>query len=295
MIDRGLRRGFDPAVEREARVGRGFGERRRGRRTCARCPRSRSTRARPATTTTRSRLRPRETGRWRVWVHIADVSAYVAPRVAGRPRGLPARDQRLRPGRGRADAAGGAVQQRAARSCPGRTGRRSRSRWSWRGRRCVKRFVLPLGDPLRRAARLRPGGPHLRRRRASADAVGGAAGRRARGRRGARRAAGQAGGAGARLGRARVRVRRRRGTWSAIEPVAQTESHRLIEHLMIAANEQVARFLESTPGAGAVPRPRAPGRDGGGAADRAAGLARGAHSARPARPHDPAAGGGAGG
>ncbi len=27
-------------------------------------------------------------------------------------------------------------------------------------------------------------------------------------------------------------------------PVAQTESHRLIEHLMIAANEQVARFLE---------------------------------------------------
>ena len=25
---------------------------------------------------------------------------------------------------------------------------------------------------------------------------------------------------------------------------AQTESHRLIEHLMIAANEQVARFLE---------------------------------------------------
>ena len=28
------------------------------------------------------------------------------------------------------------------------------------------------------------------------------------------------------------------------EPVHQTESHRLIEHLMIAANEQVARFLE---------------------------------------------------
>ena len=28
-------------------------------------------------------------------------------------------------------------------------------------------------------------------------------------------------------------------------PVSQTESHRLIEHLMIAANEQVARFLEA--------------------------------------------------
>ena len=31
----------------------------------------------------------------------------------------------------------------------------------------------------------------------------------------------------------------------AAEPVAQTESHRLIEHLMIAANEQVAGLLEA--------------------------------------------------
>ncbi len=31
----------------------------------------------------------------------------------------------------------------------------------------------------------------------------------------------------------------------AIEAVAQTESHRLIEHLMIAANEQVAGRLEA--------------------------------------------------
>ena len=30
----------------------------------------------------------------------------------------------------------------------------------------------------------------------------------------------------------------------AVAPVPQTESHRLIEHLMIAANEQVAGFLE---------------------------------------------------
>ena len=30
-----------------------------------------------------------------------------------------------------------------------------------------------------------------------------------------------------------------------VEPVEQTESHRLIEHLMIAANEQVAGLLES--------------------------------------------------
>jgi ribonuclease R len=36
----------------------------------------------------------------------------------------------------------------------------------------------------------------------------------------------------------------RRGDVVAGEPTAQTESHRLIEHLMIAANEQVAQFVE---------------------------------------------------
>ncbi|HLY49270.1 MAG TPA: RNB domain-containing ribonuclease, partial [Solirubrobacteraceae bacterium] len=35
------------------------------------------------------------------------------------------------------------------------------------------------------------------------------------------------------------------GNVIAAEPVAQTEAHRLIEHLMIAANEQVASFLEA--------------------------------------------------
>jgi ribonuclease R len=35
----------------------------------------------------------------------------------------------------------------------------------------------------------------------------------------------------------------KRGAVVAAEPVAQTESHRLIEHLMITANEQVARLL----------------------------------------------------
>jgi len=36
----------------------------------------------------------------------------------------------------------------------------------------------------------------------------------------------------------------RKGNIIGVERVAQTESHRLIEHLMIAANEQVARFVE---------------------------------------------------
>jgi ribonuclease R len=37
----------------------------------------------------------------------------------------------------------------------------------------------------------------------------------------------------------------RKGNVTAAEPSAQTESHRLIEHLMIAANEQVASLLEA--------------------------------------------------
>jgi ribonuclease R len=36
-----------------------------------------------------------------------------------------------------------------------------------------------------------------------------------------------------------------RGNVAGVAPVVQTESHRLIEHLMIAANEQVAKFLEA--------------------------------------------------
>ena len=39
-----------------------------------------------------------------------------------------------------------------------------------------------------------------------------------------------------------------RGNVVSAEPVAQTESHRMIEHLMIAANEQVARLLGAARG-----------------------------------------------
>ncbi|HUY59924.1 MAG TPA: RNB domain-containing ribonuclease [Solirubrobacteraceae bacterium] len=37
----------------------------------------------------------------------------------------------------------------------------------------------------------------------------------------------------------------KRGNVAGVAPVVQTESHRLIEHLMIAANEQVAKFLDA--------------------------------------------------
>ena len=46
---------------------------------------------------------------WRVWVHIADVSAYVRPGSRDRPRGLPARHARLR------------ARARSSRCCPRRS------------------------------------------------------------------------------------------------------------------------------------------------------------------------------
>ena len=64
-----------------------------------------------------------------------------------------------------------------------------------------------------------------------------------------------------------------------VELSVQTESHRLIEALMVAANEQVARVLAEHERPGAVPRPRAARAGGGGAAGRAARLARGADAA----------------
>ena len=80
MLDRGLRRSFPAGVERAAprRVERAPADARRRAATCATCRRSRSTRS------TRPGLRRRDQRRgadgeraWRIWVHIADVSAYV--------------------------------------------------------------------------------------------------------------------------------------------------------------------------------------------------------------------------
>ena len=80
--------------------------------------------------------------------------------------------------------------------------------------------------------------------RERARSRGRAARRRPRGRRGAGGAPGGAGRAGGHLDRAGLRLRQAHGHVTAVEPDAQTESHRLIEHLMIAANEAVAGLLE---------------------------------------------------
>ena len=116
----------------------------------------------------------------------------------------------------------------------------------------AERAAEPWGGPLARRARRR------RRLQASASARGALAI--------------DSRGAGVRLRRARQRQRRSLAR-------AQTESHRLIEHLMIAANEAVAAAAVPARRAVPVPRPRAPGAGARRAPDRPARLARGADAA----------------
>ena len=210
MIDRGLRRGFDPAVEHEVRDSADStppARRCKGRAgaTCARCRRSRSTRSPRATSTTRSQRRRR--GR-RLGAGLGPHRRRVGVRasaVAGRSRGLSARHERVRARCGRADAADRAVQRgvlaRAGRGPADRHGRDGDRR-----RSSPFKQLLPVADPLRRAAGLRARRPDLRRQRAGIRAVGHAAGRGPRGRGCARCATGRAVGGGARVHRARVRV-----------------------------------------------------------------------------------------
>ena len=112
------------------------------------------------------------------------------------------------------------------------------------GARSCSVRLLPLADPLGRAPGLRARGPHLRGRRARPGALGRAAAR------------------GSRAARPRSQDRREQSGALVVESeepefslrragqrqrdprrAAQTESHRLIEHLMIAANEAVAGLL----------------------------------------------------
>ena len=137
MLDRGLRRRFDP---------RGRARGARGRRAAARGdagPRrdlrdAADVHDRPAD---RARLRRRDLRRGarrrrdpRVGPHRRRLRLRAA-RLAGRPRGLPARHERLRPRRGRADAARGALQRRLLARARRRTASRSPSSSSSTARR----------------------------------------------------------------------------------------------------------------------------------------------------------------
>jgi ribonuclease R len=244
MLDRGLRRTFDPAVAHEARTA--------AAQDATAAPERRDLRGLATFTIDPASARDfddaisaetvRE-GQWRVWVHIADVSAFVAPkslvdREAYRRSTsvyVPAAVEPMLPQ---------ALSNQACSLVPGQD------------RATVTVEMTLSGDQVTRSAFYRsvirsderleygqvdrifagheraqePWGPSLAAARAAAAAL---AERRAR--------------------QAAISLESTEPEFSfdddghvvAIAAVAQTESHRLIEHLMIAANEQVAKFLDS--------------------------------------------------
>ena len=241
MLDRGLRRRFDPLVEREAREPVAAGG------PAARPARAADVHDRPAD---RARLRRRDLrrgARRRPGARLGPHRRRRRARAAGlarRPRGVQARHLGLRARARGADAARGALQPGVLAGARTRTGWPSPSSWTStapRVRRSAfhrsiirsdKRLTYPEVDDVfagRRAPRSR-GRSRWRRR----------GGWR---RRCSRRAA-RGGARGRELG-AGVRRSRARATSPRQVPSEQTESHRLIEHLMIAANEAVATLLET--------------------------------------------------
>ncbi len=275
MLDRGLRRAL-PA-RRRAGGERGAPTRR------STTPRGRDLRELPTFTIDPATARDFDDaisaealgeGHWRVWVHIADVSAYVRPGSPLDREAYRRGDERLRPRRRRADAARGAVQRRLL-AAPGRRPPRGDGRDGAARRGGRPRRVPPLADPLGRAAGLRPGRPDLRRRRGGRRAVGGAARggarrRRPRCRPGARRAA--------RWRSSRLepefafdRARPRRRARAASAPDRVPPPHRAPDDRRQRAGRDAARRARDPD---ALPRPRAPGARGGRAPRRAARVAR---------------------
>lgn len=246
MLDRGLRRSFDPAVEHEARQSDAAGFERldeAGRRDL---------RALPTFTIDPVSARDfddaisasrEEDGSWHAWVHIADVSSFVPQRslvdreafrrgtsvyVPGAvepmlPKALSNHACSLVPGQDRLAVTvemvirGTTVQRAAFYQSVIRSDERldyDRVDRIFAGR---ERGVAPWGEALGVA---RAAAAALAERRAERAALV--------------------------LESAEPEVSfDKQGNVVAIDPVRQTESHRLIEHLMIAANEQVAALLES--------------------------------------------------
>ena len=161
MLERGLRRGFDPAVEHAARdlgsvfddAASGFG-----------APGRRDLRSLATFTIDPATARDYddaisaavEGDGWRVWVHIADVSAYVPPRSLidreayrrGTSVYVPGAVEPMLPA---------ALSNDACSLVPGQDRLTVTVEMSVVGRGGQAGVVLPVGDPLRRAARLRPG------------------------------------------------------------------------------------------------------------------------------------------
>ncbi len=245
MIDHGLRRGFDPAVEDDARESAASGG--------APADGRRDVRDIPTFTIDPASARDFDDAisaerlddaddAWRVWVHIADVSAYVAP------RSLVDRDAYRR---GTSVYVPGAVEPMLPKELsnnvcslvPGQDRNAVTVEMTVRGwtveRASFYRSLIRSDERLEygqvdrifagQASAAAPWAEALVAARAASAALG------------ARRA--ERGAIVLESPEPDFRFDRR-GNIVGAEPVHQTESHRLIEHLMIAANEQVARFLE---------------------------------------------------
>jgi ribonuclease R len=248
MVDRGLRRSFDPAVEHEAREAWGAGGSDSGGAGTGR----RDLRSLATFTIDPASARDFDDGisasvegdgAWRVWVHIADVSGFVPQRSLvdheayrrGTSVYVPGAVEPMLPA---------SLSSHACSLVPGQDrpavtvemkieGDRVRQSGFYRSlirsdqRLDYGRVDLIFAGVERASA---PWGEGLVAARAAAAALA------------ARRSA-----------EAALLVESvepdfafdRDGNVVSVEPVAQTESHRVIEHLMIAANVQVATLLES--------------------------------------------------
>jgi ribonuclease R len=246
MVDRGLRRSFDPAVDHEAR---------QASESRAEAPDSGHRRdLRGLATFTIDPVTARDfddaiscqregDGGWRVWVHIADVSAFAPARSLvdreayrrGTSVYVPAAVEPMLPQ---------ALSDHACSLVPGQDRLAVTVEMKLEGHRVVSsafhRSLIRSDERLDydRADRIFTGAE--RAQEPWAEPL--AAARQAAAALQARRAASAA-----------LEVQSaepefefdRQGNVVAARPVEQTESHRLIEHLMIVANEQVAGFLEA--------------------------------------------------
>jgi ribonuclease R len=243
MLDRGLPGGFDPAVEREARQAAAA----RAHDLAGR----RDLRALPTFTIDPASARDfddavsaeeLEGGGWRVWVHIADVSAYVKSRSLVDREAyrratsvyVPGTVEPMLPSELSSDVCSLVPEQdRFTVTVEMTIGERGVSNVSFYRSviRSDKRLEYGQVDAIfAGAARAQaPWSEPLAAARAAADALGR--------RRGSRAAIVVDSAEEPEFGFDRD------GNIVSAVPVAQTESHRLIEHLMVAANEQVAKLL----------------------------------------------------
>ncbi len=243
MIDRGLERSFDPALEREARMVSEEDADLTGRRDLRELPTFTIDPASARDFDDAISAAAEGDGAWRVWVHIADVSAYVRPRslldreayrrgcsvyVPGTvepmlPQELSNQACSLVPGQDRLTVTVefSVARGQAARAAFYRSVIRSDARLEYGQVDRIFQGAEPASEPW---------GEPLAAARAAAGSLG-----------------------ETRAARGSLAIDSadepdfsfdEEGNIAGVEPVAQTESHRLIEQLMIAANEQVAGALE---------------------------------------------------